>query len=121
MPSALLSAAEIYYYVRLTGMLCPFDEKALKPASYEVYIGGQCIWWDERDQRKQVYIGRGDPCILRANSITFVEAEPIFGFRTTSPFGLTFEFRMSIADYFSEPARWWIQVSRVNCLSRYII
>lgn len=77
-PRSLLSSAEIYDYVLLTGMIHPFSEKALKSASYEAHIGGQCIWWDEDGQKEEQQIARGDRLVLRANSITFVQAEPIF-------------------------------------------
>src|SRR5258708_17862500 len=59
-------------------MLCPFYEKALKPAYYEAHIGGQCIWWDEHGQRQQKEIARGDSFVLRASSIVFVQVEPVF-------------------------------------------
>jgi deoxycytidine triphosphate deaminase len=77
-PCSLLSSAEIHDYVRLTGMLHPFDENALKSASYEAHIGGEMIWWDERGEKHAKQIGRGDPCVLDANSITFVQVEPLF-------------------------------------------
>jgi hypothetical protein len=77
-PSALLSSAEIHDYARVTGMLSPFYPDALKSASYEAHIGGSVIWWDEHDCRKQKEVGRGDPCSLLPNSITFVEVEPVF-------------------------------------------
>jgi deoxycytidine triphosphate deaminase len=77
-PSALLSSAEIYDYARVTGMLFRFYPDALKSASYEAHIGGSVIWWDEHGCRKQKEVGRGDPCILLPNSITFVEVEPVF-------------------------------------------
>jgi hypothetical protein len=75
---SLLSSVEIYDYVRLTGMIHPFSEKALKSASYEAHIGGQCIWWDEHGQKQEQQIVRGDCLVLQANSIKFVQAEPIF-------------------------------------------
>ncbi len=39
-PRALLSSAEIHDYARITGMLFPFYQDALKFASYEAHIGG---------------------------------------------------------------------------------
>ena len=77
-PSALLSSAEIHDYARVTGMLSPFYPGALKSASYEAHIKGSVIWWDEHGCRKEKEVGRGDPCILPPNSITFVEVEPVF-------------------------------------------
>jgi deoxycytidine triphosphate deaminase len=75
---SLLSSAEIYDYVRLTGMIHPFSRKALKSASYEAHVGGQCIWWDEHGQKQEQQITRGDRLVLQANSIKFVQAEPTF-------------------------------------------
>lgn len=77
-PNSLLSSAEIHDYVRLTGMLSPFYEGSLKSASYEAHIGGKSIWWDEIGVRHERDIARGDPFLLKANSITFVQPEPIF-------------------------------------------
>ena len=50
-PLALLSAAEIDDYARLTGLLYPFDSRSLKSASYEVHIGGEFIRWDGEGRR----------------------------------------------------------------------
>ena len=77
-PCSLLSSAAIHDYVRLTGMLHPYYPTALKSASYEAHITGRFIWWDEHDRKHDNEIGRGDPCVLPANSITFVQAEPLF-------------------------------------------
>jgi deoxycytidine triphosphate deaminase len=77
-PCSLLSSAEVHDYVRLTGMVHPFYEKALKSASYEAHISGLCIWWDENGRRQEVNVGRGDPLVLQANSIKFVQVEPTF-------------------------------------------
>lgn len=79
-PAGLLSSAEIDDYVRITGMIHPYDRAALKSASYEMHIGGRFIYRDENgkkfdelvDRRHQRYV------ILPANSITFVQAEPQF-------------------------------------------
>jgi len=76
-PCALLSSAEIHDYVRLTGMLSPYYPAALKSASYEAHITGRFIWWDEH-RKHDDEIGRGDRCVLPANSIAFVQVEPIF-------------------------------------------
>src|SRR3984957_8874012 len=77
-PCALLSSAEIYDYALITGMLHPFYPEALKSASYEAHIGGQCVWWDQNGERHEETIIRGDRCILPANSIKFVQVEPKF-------------------------------------------
>lgn len=77
-PRALLSSAEIYDYVRLTGMLHPFYSTSLKSASYEAHLGGKFIMWDENGNKEEKIIGRGESCKLPANSIAFVEVEPTF-------------------------------------------
>ena len=77
-PPALLSSAEIYDYVRDTGMLHPFFPDDLKSASYEAHLGGRFIMWDEMGNRIDKQIKRGDPCTLPANSIAFVQVEPTF-------------------------------------------
>ena len=48
-PPALLSSAEIEDYIRVTAMLFPYrpDDRALKPASYEVRPGHKFVWWRE--------------------------------------------------------------------------
>jgi deoxycytidine triphosphate deaminase len=77
-PRALLSSAEIDDYARVTGMVCPFDIKQLKSASYEVYIGGDVIWWDGNGAKHKRVVNKGDQLTLPANSITFAQVEPIF-------------------------------------------
>ena len=78
MPRALLSSVEILDYANVTGMLFPFREEQLKSASYEVYIGGEVIWWDGKGQRHSKVVRRGSPLVLEANSIVFVQVEPTF-------------------------------------------
>jgi deoxycytidine triphosphate deaminase len=79
-PCGLLSSAEIDDYVRNTGMIFPYDRKALKSASYEMHLGGQFIHWDEHWQKRVEVIDRKKTryVILPANSITFVQVEPYF-------------------------------------------
>jgi deoxycytidine triphosphate deaminase len=75
---ALLNSQDIADYVAATGMVFPFHEDAqhLKPASYEVPLGGLYVAWDENEVRQQAEIDPGEPFILKANSITFVTLEP---------------------------------------------
>ena len=77
---ALLNSADIYDYVRMTGMLHPFHEDNLKSGSYEAAIGGRCIWWDENgNHHEKLLVDKGrDEFILKANSIAFVQVEPLF-------------------------------------------
>lgn len=77
-PRALLSSLEILDYAETTGMVYPFDKTQLKSASYEVHIGGEAIWWDGKGKRHKKVVKRGDPLVLEANSIVFVQVEPTF-------------------------------------------
>lgn len=78
---ALLNSADIYDYVRMTGMLHPFEPEKVKSGSYEAAIGGHCIWWDETGNRQERLLIRDkgkDQFLLKANSIVFVQVEPKF-------------------------------------------
>jgi deoxycytidine triphosphate deaminase len=75
-PLSLLSSAEIHDYVRVTGLLHPFNSSGLKSASYEAHIGGEFIRWDEKGNRVAGELKKGSRCILPANSLTFVQVEP---------------------------------------------
>lgn len=78
---SLLNSADVYDYVRMTGMLYPFDAspKYLKSASYEAAISGQCIWWDAKGDQFEVQLKKdGDEFLLQANSIAFVQVAPHF-------------------------------------------
>jgi len=77
-PEALLSSAEIHDYARVTGMLHPFYPGLLKSASYEAHVGGLLIYWDENGKRHEKEINRGGECILKSDSITFIQVEPKF-------------------------------------------
>ena len=73
---SLLNSADIYDYVRMTGMLYPFDAdpKTLKSASYEAAISGRCIWWDAKGDQFEVQLRKDeDEFVLDANSIAFVQ------------------------------------------------
>jgi deoxycytidine triphosphate deaminase len=75
-PLSLLSSAEIHDYVRVTGLLHPFNSSGLKSASYEAHIGGEFIRWDESGNRVDRELKKGSRCVLPANSLTFVQVEP---------------------------------------------
>lgn len=76
---SLLNSADICDYVRVTGMLFPFDEGKLKSASYEAALGGECIVWDASGEKKHTTLtSSNDTFTLKANSIAFVEVEPFF-------------------------------------------
>lgn len=75
---SLLNSADIYDYVRVTGMLCPFDPKKLKSASYAVPILGTLIYWDEKGDIHKYDLEKGKEFTLKANSIAFVSIQPKF-------------------------------------------
>ena len=79
-PAALLNSADIHSYVNATGMIYPFNEEALKSASYAARIAGECRYWDEESEefKPLMLSGKGDKLILRPNSIAFVGIEPTF-------------------------------------------
>ncbi len=82
---ALLNSADIEDYVAATGMIHPFrrDKDWLKPASYEVAVGGPYQFWkrgseSEKDVPVEANIKAGEPFELSPNSIAFVTLEPMF-------------------------------------------
>jgi deoxycytidine triphosphate deaminase len=75
---SLLNSADSLDYVRLTGMVHPFDETSLKSASYEADIWGRCIWWDETGIQHEKNLVDDETFTLAPNSIAFVEVAPIF-------------------------------------------
>jgi deoxycytidine triphosphate deaminase len=77
---ALLNSADIYDYVASTGMIFPFDPnpKNLKPASYEVAILGEFVYWDEEGKPQSGVLQNNDPFTLKKNSIAFVTLQPNF-------------------------------------------
>ncbi len=80
-PPALLNSADIYDYVRMTGMLHPFDPspERLKAASYEACILGECRYWDNDGVEKTIKLEKyTDVLTLPPNSIAFVQVEPYF-------------------------------------------
>jgi deoxycytidine triphosphate deaminase len=75
-PPALLSSEHISDYVRVTGLLCPFEpsEDGLKAASYEVRAS--CfIRWDNDGRKTITAVKKGDKYELPENSIVFVQIE----------------------------------------------
>ncbi|MCW5797824.1 MAG: hypothetical protein KIT40_04945 [Nitrospira sp.] len=79
---SLLNSADIYDYVRMTGMLYPFnpDPKSLKSASYLAPIEGRCLLWDDREKLQDIWLkeGKDEELVLGPNSITFVQVQPFF-------------------------------------------
>lgn len=88
---SLLNSADIYKYVKETGMIFPFSYKddgkkddnnevkivGAKGATFPIKIGDQCIYWDNQNIRRVVDLREGS-FMLQKNSIVFVELEPMF-------------------------------------------
>lgn len=77
-PAALLNSADIYDYVRTTGMIYPFDSEKLKPASYEASVGKTCIRWDKKGNKQEIDLCREGSFDLAPNSIAFVTTRERF-------------------------------------------
>lgn len=83
-PPALLNSADIYKYVRATGMIFPFEEdlnkNKLKSASYEIDFLGEVYYWDEanNEYRPNIKIKKDDAFIIPSNSIVFISTDTIF-------------------------------------------
>lgn len=76
---ALLNSADIADYVAHVGMISPFEPSRLGPASYEMVLGGEYLYWDEggkifstKNIKKDEYL------VLRKNSITYVSVRETF-------------------------------------------
>lgn len=93
---ALLNSADICDYVAKTGMIFPFypDKKRLKPASYALALGGQCIYWDAEGKEKEFTIGPGNTFTLQSDSIAFLMLEPMF--RLPDYIALRFNLRITL-------------------------
>jgi deoxycytidine triphosphate deaminase len=77
--SALLNAADIADYVAKTGMIFPFDLKRLGPASYEMVLGGETLYWDDEEKKcGDSILQNNAPLILGKNSITYVSVRETF-------------------------------------------
>ena len=76
LPAALLSSEHISDYVRVTGLIHPFDpsEDRLKPASYEVRAQ-RFIRWDDDGRKVITEVKGNDTYELPENSIVFVQIE----------------------------------------------
>ena len=76
---ALLNAADIADYVAKTGMIFPFNLERLGPASYEMVLGGETLYWDE-DGKKcgDSSLQEKCPLVIAKNSITYVSVRETF-------------------------------------------
>lgn len=77
-PAALLNSADIYDYVRTTGMIYPFDSEKLKSASYEASVGADCIYWEDDGKKQSVDLSKKGSFVLEPNSIAFVTTREKF-------------------------------------------
>ena len=91
-PSSLLNSADISDYVSATGMIFPFDEKRLKPASYGLSILGKCIYWDSHSKKVEKILNEGDEFILQSDSIAFVTLDSYLQF----PYYIAARFNLKI-------------------------
>lgn len=80
---ALLNSADIFDYVRVTGMIHPFEidqhklGEKLKGGSYEIDFLGEVHWSDESGLQKRV-IAKNSVFALKKNSIAFVYLDTVF-------------------------------------------
>lgn len=75
---ALLNSADIAQYVKNTGMIDPFHAEDLKPASYEIQIRGDWLFWDaDGTPREGTLSSTEDELCVPRNSIAFVILEPM--------------------------------------------
>jgi deoxycytidine triphosphate deaminase len=74
---ALLSAVDVWNYIRVTSMVHPYSDENLKAASYQVRMGGRFIRW-EQGRKIEQNIAEGGSITLPANSISFVQTESTF-------------------------------------------
>lgn len=76
---ALLNSADIADYAAQTGMISPFDSSRLGPASYEMVLGGEYLYWDDEEKQfSSTEIKENEPLVLRKNSITYVSVQETF-------------------------------------------
>lgn len=90
---SLLNKVDIARYVARTGMVHEFNPNQLKPASYEVKLGNEILFWDENGNRQHhTNIGANIPIRIRQNSITYVGVETRFYL----PFYIALRFNLTI-------------------------
>lgn len=81
-PPALLNSWDISEYVRVAGIVHPFDSKngKLKSAAYEIDFIGDVYYWSDEDKNNFTIekIARNKPFTIPKNSIVFVSPEATF-------------------------------------------
>lgn len=78
LPAALLNSSDIYTYIAIAGMVCPFVEDQLKSASYAIQIGDEAIYWDDRGRLVQKHLRAGESFTVPANSIVYIKSKEKF-------------------------------------------
>ncbi|SEA18448.1 dCTP deaminase domain-containing protein [Nitrosospira multiformis] len=96
-PAALLNSRDISEYVRVTGMVHPFNlakEGKLKSASYEIDFDGEVYYWKDGDKKDftKKKIELDEPFPIDKNSIVFVS--PKTKFRLPDYIALRFNLRI---------------------------
>lgn len=90
---SLLNSADIVDYVLKTGLICPFNYKNLKSASYEMSIGGEVIYWDQKGKIKHIKsLEKEKEITFFKNSITYVTTDCTFRL----PFYIALRFNFQI-------------------------
>ena len=90
---ALLNSADIADYVAHTGMIFPFNPSRLGPASYEMVLGGEYLYWGDNGKKYSCKdIKDDDELVLRKNSITYVSV--LETFRLPNYIALRFNLRV---------------------------
>jgi len=76
---ALLNSADIADYANITSMVWPFKPDQLKSAAYEMLLGNEVLYWD--DKGKEIHSTLANDTItfdLKRNSITYVTLKETF-------------------------------------------
>lgn len=90
---ALLNRTDIAKYVSKTGMIFPFNPDKLKPASYEIALGDEVLYWDENGEKTHLTeLSSKNKVPIRRNSITYVSVAAKFQL----PYYIALRFNLSI-------------------------
>ncbi|MGV7096819.1 dCTP deaminase domain-containing protein [Desulfovibrio sp. QI0434] len=89
---ALLNSADILDYVAATGMIYPFDPNKVGPASYDMVIDGEYLYWDADGKKRQGLFNPCTPIPILKNSITYVTVRQRF--RLPDYIALRFNFKI---------------------------
>lgn len=75
---SLLNSADIADYVFVTGMIWPFYRCQLKSAAYEMQLGREFLYWDDKGEEIHSVIDESTTICLKKNSITYVTLKESF-------------------------------------------